>query len=159
MSKLDTLRKLIREEVRAAIQEQLAEILKEAITVNSASKQRMTENSVSDIKKASAVPGTLNTRKAALVPPQLTSNNPLNSLLSETARSMTMNDMTSLNFNSNDVPGFGGGMSIQTDVPVAPSVNEMLASARPSSNMDMVEINTVPDFTELMGNLRAKGVL
>ena len=51
MAKLDILRKLIREEVKSAIQEQLAEIIKEAITVNSHAKQRITE--VSKPKKPS----------------------------------------------------------------------------------------------------------
>ncbi len=156
MSKLDTLRKLIREEVRAAIQEQLAEILKEAITVNSQGKQQVVERAE---PKKSEVPGTLNTRKAPLVAPQLANNNPLSSLLSETARDMSVDDMSSFSYDSSNALGFGMSRQHQMDTPVATSVNEMLATARPSSNMEMIEINAVPDFTNLMSNLKAKGVL
>lgn len=157
MSKLNVLRKLIREEVRAAIQEQLAEILKEAITVNSAGRQRVTE--IEEPKKRASIPGTLNTSVRPIIAPQLEPNNPLSSLLSETARSMTHDDMTSLSFDSNDAMGFAGGMPINTDVPVATSVDQMLSTARPSSNIEMVQINAVPDYTELMSNLRAKGAI
>ena len=157
MSKLDTLRKLIREEVKAAIQEQLAEILKEAITVNSAAKQRVTE--AQDPKKSTTIPGTLNTGTRPVVAPLLSEGNPLNSLLAETAHSMTHDDMTSLNFDSSDAVGFMGGMPINMNAPVATSVDQMLSTARPSSNIEMVQINAVPDYTELMSNLRAKGAI
>jgi hypothetical protein len=159
MSKLDTLRKLIREEVKAAIQEQLAEILKEAITINSAGRQRVMETATEQPHKPQQIPGTLNTRTAPLVAPKLASGNPLNNLLSETARSMTTEDISTYNFNSNNVHGFAGGIPMQTETSAVSSVDQMLATARPSMNFDMVEINAVPDFTELMGNLRAKGVL
>ena len=157
MSKLDTLRKLIREEVKAAIQEQLAEILKEAITVNSAGRQRVTE--ASEPKKQTTVPGTLNTATRPVIAPQLQPNNPLNNLLAETARSMTPDDMSTLSFDSTSAMGFGSMMPIREEVPVAQSVNGMLSTARASSNIEMVQINEVPDFTELMSNLRAKGVM
>lgn len=157
MSKLDTLRKLIREEVRAAIQEQLAEILKEAITVNKQARQPLAEVEKS---KKPQIPGTLNTKPfRPAVAPQLSPGNPLNSLLAETAYSMTADDVSTLSFDSSDAMGFMGGMPINSDVPVAQSVGDMLSTARPSSNIEMVQINTVPDFTELMSNLRAKGAI
>jgi hypothetical protein len=35
----------------------------------------------------------------------------------------------------------------------------MLATARPSSDPSMVQINEVPDFTDLMSKLKAKGAI
>ena len=156
MSKLDTLRRLIREEVKAAIQEQLAEILKEAITVNSTVKQQITET---EKPKKQAIPGTLNTKPPRPVAPQLASGNPLNSLLAETAYSMTSDDMSSLSFNSSDAVGFGTALPMQAESQVTDTIQGMFATARPSSNIEMVQINAVPDYTELMSNLKAKGVI
>lgn len=163
MANLDALRKLIREEVRAAFQDQLSEILKEAIMVNKGSKQQITE--VEKPKKP-AIPGTLNTRPfRPQIAPQLSPGNPLNSILVETARSMTAEDMGSLNFDSSHAQGFGGGimgddmMGYQPETQVVDSIEDMFATARPSSNMDAVQINAVPDYTELMSNLRAKGAI
>ena len=157
MSKENALRKLIREEVKAAIQEQLSDILKEAITVNKGNRQGLQE--LTQPEKP-VIPGTLNTRPAKpQYMPQLAPDNPLNSILMETAQSMTDEDMGSLNFNSNDAQGFGGGGLYQPEPQAVSSVNEMFASARPSSNMDMVQINDVPDFTQLMSNLKAKGAI
>lgn len=157
MSKLDILRKLIREEVRAAIQEQLSEILKEAIVVNKGSKQPISEAVKS---QKPAIPGTLNTKPfKPHVAPQLTSNNPLNNILMETAQSMTAEDMGSLNFDSSNAMGFGAMNPYQAEPQVVNSVDSMLSTARASSNFDAIQINAVPDYTELMSNLKAKGVI
>ena len=157
MSKLDLLRKVIREEVRAAIQEQLSEILKEAITVNKGTKHSIQESA----KRAKpAIPGTLNTAQSRpQYRPPLSPDNPLNNLLMETAQSMTHEDMGSLNFDSSNAQGFGGNQMYQAETQVVESVDGMFASARPSSNIEMVQINAVPDFTQLMSNLKAKGAI
>ena len=156
MASLDILRKLIREEVRAAFQEQVSEILKEAISVNSAARQQITE--VEKPKKPTP-PNTLNTKVARPVAPVLSPGNPLNSLLAETAQSMISEDIETLSFNSNNALGFGGSQYIQSEPPAASSVEGMFASARPSSNLDMIQINEVPDFTNLMSNLKSKGAI
>ena len=39
------------------------------------------------------------------------------------------------------------------------TVTDMLSSARPSSAHELVEIDTVPDFSELMESMKRKGVL
>jgi hypothetical protein len=41
--------------------------------------------------------------------------------------------------------------------PVVESVDQMLATARPSSNMDAIQINAVPDFTALMSKMQQNG--
>lgn len=141
MAKLDALRKIIREEVRAVFQEELAGILKEAVMANR-SQQPITEA----VKPKAPVLGTLNKQAPKLVPPILAPNNPLNSLLAETAMTMT----------SQDLQGFGGESS-QREVPVVESMGDMFASARPSSNFDAIEINAVPDFSGVMAKMKANG--
>jgi len=158
MGQIDTLRKLIREEVRAAIQDQLSEILKEAIIVNKENRQPIAETQVA---KKPFIPGTLNTRKApSVIAPKLSAGNPLNNLLAETAKSMTYEDASSFNHAPQDTTGFGGLMEGFTPEPqVADSVEGMFATARASSNIEMVEINAVPDYTALMSSLREKGAI
>lgn len=142
MAKLDALRKIIREEVRAVFQEELAGILKEAVMANK-SQQPITET----VKQKTSVPGTLNRQTPKLVPPTLAPNNPLNSLLAETAMTMSPRDFE----------GLGGISATSTDVPVVDSMGGMFASARPSSNFDAIEINAVPDFSAVMAKMQANG--
>lgn len=144
MTKLDSLRKLIREEVRAVFQEELAGILKEAIIAKNGS------NQLTEVAKPAKtkIPGTLNTSvPKPLAAPILSPGNPLNSLLQETAMSMT----------PRDYEGLGGGPTSPTDVPIVESVGDMFASARASSNLDAIEINAVPDFSAIMNKMKMNG--
>jgi len=36
-------------------------------------------------------------------------------------------------------------------------VNDMFANSRPSSNLDAIQINAVPDFTALMAKMQQNG--
>lgn len=138
MAKLDALRKLIREEVRAVFQEELAGILKEAIIANKG-QQTITESAR---PKPTSVPATLNRAAPKPVAPILSPGNPLNSLLAETAQSMTMDDF-----------GAFGGPQAERDAPIVESVDQMFATARKSSNLDAIEINAVPDFSAMMDKM------
>lgn len=137
MAKLDALRKIIREEVRAVFQEELAGILKEAVIVNRA-QQPITEV----VKPVSTIPGTLNRQAPKLTPPMLAGNNPLNSILAETAMSMSPEDF-----------GVLSDTAAVKDVPRVESVDQMFASARKSSNLEAIEINAVPDFSHMISKM------
>lgn len=153
MASTDLLRKLIREEVRAVFQEELAGILKEAITQNKGS------NVMTEVEKPkkSAVPGTLNTKPfRPVASPDLGKSNPLTNILAETARSMTFEEADGFSFDSSNAQGFG---YIQKEAPVVDSVDDMMSTARASSNFDAIQINAVPDYSQLMANLKAKGAI
>lgn len=137
MAKLDALRKIIREEVRAVFQEELAGILKEAIIANKG-QQTITESP----RPKAPVPSTLNRAIPKPVAPVLSPGNPLNSLLAETAQAMTSVDY-----------GAFGGQEIVRDAPVVESVDQMFAAARKSSNLEAIEINAVPDFSGVMAKM------
>jgi hypothetical protein len=138
MAKLDALRKIIREEVRAVFQEELAGILKEAIIANKG-QQTITES----VKpRPTAVPGTLNRAMPKPVAPILSPGNPLNSLLAETAQAMSPGDFESFD-----------GTGPVRDAPIVESVDQMFASARKSSNLEAIEINAVPDFSGMMAKM------
>ena len=139
MANLDAFRRLIREEVKAVFQEELAGILKEAIIANRG-QQTIVESTRPIVKPV--VPATMNRSIPRPVAPVLSPGNPLNSLLAETAQSMTMDEFGDLN-----------GEGIERDVPIVESVGDMFANSRGSSNLEAIQINAVPDFTHMMAKM------
>lgn len=145
MAKIDLLRKLIREELTYVIKQELPKLLREYkdLPVLIDPKKNLQE-SIKD-----KIPGTLNTSRPPI--PKFTSNNPLASLLNETAVSMINEDfsMTSDNIHPS--------LAFQPKEVNVGSINGMLSTARPSSNLDTVQINEVPDFSGLMNKLKQTG--
>jgi len=145
MAQIDALRKLIREELRAVLKEELPKLLKEGQAPV-----------VKDAKKAlqeqvkAKIPGTLNTQASR---PQIkfASNNPMAAFLNDTAKNMLNEDFS---MTSADVHP---AMAFQPNQVSVGSVEGMLGTARPSSNINAVQINEVPDFTGLMSKLKERG--
>lgn len=154
VSQVDLLRKLIREEVAKAIRQEMPAILQE-IQTSSTTKQVIKES----IATKKAVPLTLNTQPVR--PKPNFSGNPLANMLNETA--MTMGDMDDMSFNTSDIGPDSIGIDptsfFQPKQVAVGDVNGMLATARPSSDISMVQINEVPDFSDLMSKLKAKGAI
>ena len=154
VSQVDLLRKLIREEVAKAIRQEMPAILQE-IQTSSTTKQVIKESK--PVKKA--IPGTLNTQPVRPTPNF--SGNPLANMLNETA--MAMSDMDDMSFSSSDIGPDSIGVDptsfFQPKQVAVGDVNGMLATARPSSDISMVQINEVPDFSDLMSKLKAKGAI
>jgi hypothetical protein len=153
-NQLELLKKLIREEVVNAIRQEMPAILKE-IQSSSSPKEVIKESK----RPKMAVPSTLNTQPVR--PKPNFTGNPLANILNETA--MTMGDMDDMSFNTSDIGPDSIGIDptsfFQPKQVAVGDVNGMLSSARPSSDPSMVQINEVPDFTDLMSKMRAKGVM
>lgn len=145
MGQVDQLRKLIREELRAVLKEELPKMLKE-----------VSKPSVLDPKKSlqeqvkAKIPGTLNTAQSR---PQIrfAGNNPMADILNDTAKSMLNEDFS---MTSGDVHPT---LAFQPKEVTVGSVEGMLGTARPSSNIDAVQINEVPDFSGLMAKFKERG--
>ena len=151
-NQVDLLRKLIREEVANAIRQEMPTILKE-IQSSSTTKEVIKES-----KKAKpTLPGTLNSRP--MRPNPNFAGNPLANMLNETA--MAMGDMDDMSFTSGDIGPDSIGIDptsfFQPKQVAVGDINGMLATARPSSDISMVQINEVPDFSALMSKMMAKG--
>lgn len=144
MGQVDALRKLIREELRAVLKEELPKILKENKAPVIVDQKKSLQEQVK-----SKIPGTLNT--SIPKPVKFTNNNPLAAFLNDTAQNM-LNENFSMT--SDDVHP---SMAFQPKEVRVGSVEGMLGSARPSSNLDAVQINEVPDFTGLMSKLKERG--
>lgn len=148
MAQVELLRKLIREELRAVLKEELPKMLKEI-------KQPI----IVDQKKAlqeevkTKIPGTLNTHRSNPVAGvKFSGNNPMATLLNETAMGMASENIMS--FSTDHV---NPTMAFQPAEASVGSVQGMLGTARASSNLDAVQINEVPDFSGLMSKLKAQG--
>ena len=145
MTQAEALRKLIREELRVVLKEELPKILKENAAPVIVDQKKSLQEQVK-----SKIPGTLNTQ-ASRPQVKFSGNNPMAAFLNDTAKNMLNEDFS---MTSADVHP---GLAFQPrDVKVG-SVEGMLGSARPSSNIDAVQINEVPDFSALMGKLKAQG--
>jgi hypothetical protein len=152
MAKIDLLRKLIREEVIKALRQELPKILSEA-------KQDYTgiKNVIREMKK-SDIPLTLNTHETYKRNPdfKFANSSPLNNILLETAKSMNQYEDDNYNFTTDNVNPVS---FFQPKEAVIGDVNGMLATARPSSNLETVQINEVPDYSQLMKKMIEKGVI
>jgi hypothetical protein len=144
----ELLRQIIREEVTKIIRQELPRILSESAY--------RAEETPKLLDKKGQFPLTLNVTNRPPITEQMKfkkSNNPLTNLLNETAMDMLNEDAT-LNFSTNDVgPGMHPAMAFQPREASVGSVNDMLATAKPSSNIDAVQINAVPDFSAIMDKM------
>ena len=153
MGKADLLRKLIREEVKKALREEMPSILKEI--VGNAGKTVIKETS----KKEYELPLTLNKTPQKVIAPKFAPNNPLAALLNETATSMTQggeDNWPTIGMDSSDVSA--AEFMARDSAPVG-DVSDMLAMSKRSGAVEMVQVNAVPDFNDLMNTLISKGVM
>ncbi len=148
MNAAEKLKKIIREEVRRAVREEMGKIISESTTPQknyASSLENQVRSGVSNTKKP--------TQTKKHIPAKFDNSNPFAQLLQETA----------LSFTSDDVRGFGGGGQVshadyfQPNEAKVGDVGSMLNSARKSTNIDMVQIDTVPDFSALMDKMRKNG--
>lgn len=140
----DILRKIIREELTKVLREELPRLLSES-----------TQPIKQQVKRNDQPPLTLNSSPMVRFEDVKfkKSSNPLANLLNETAKDM-INEGADFSFSSADVgPGIHPAMAFQPKEAVVGGVNDMLATARPSSNIDAVQINVVPDYSALMDKM------
>lgn len=147
MAQIDTLRRLIREELKAVIREELPKILSEVKSPMIDPKKSLQE------QVKSKIPGTLNTASSIRKPIKFAGNNPMAMFLNDTAKNMLNEDFSMTTENVHPA------MAFQPKQDKVGDVNSMLSTARPSSNLATVQINEVPDFTGLMSRLKEKGAI
>ena len=159
--KLDAFRKVIREEVKKAIQEEMRDILLEA--VKSASKPNLTENK-SITKPYSKVESTYKPTFSDIIAeerkPIPSTGNPMLDLLNETAQAGEWRTLNGGDYNASNAVGWAGGapgMMGGSNTPVVATVDEMIKSQGPVRDLNDVRIDVVPDFSKFMGALKEKG--
>lgn len=148
MSKVSALRKLIREELITVLREELPRLLQEGKSM-----PQYKEN----IKKQmdSKIPESLNKSKAPKIIPPKVGNNILNSILAETAHTMTQVDATV--YGDTSISGYDDLQEQFGGPKVVNSVTDMLSNSMGSTSHEAVHINAVPDFSALMDKMMSKG--
>ena len=159
--KLDAFRKIIREEVKKAIQEELKDVLLEAVKL--ASKPDLIENK-STTKPYSKVESTYKSSFSDIIAeerkPIPSTGNPMLDILNETAQAGEWRTLNGGEFNASQAVGWAGGapgMMGGSNTPVVATVDEMIKSQGPVRDINDVSIDVVPDFSKLMGALKEKG--
>lgn len=150
--KLDAFRKIIREEVRGVIKEELSLIMSTPITETKIVKKPVVEQKVNKPSFSEIVNEEVVQQKQPTFEP---TGNPMLDILNETAAS---GEWRSLNggYNSSHAAGFAGGMP-GGQTRVVNSVDEMLANKQPVNDINQVVIDAVPDYTGVMSKLKESG--
>ena len=140
----EIIRQIIREEITRALRTELPKILSES-----------KKSVIPQQKKSNQPLMTLNSSPMVRFEDIKfkQSNNPLASLLNETAKDM-INEDNSMYFSTDDVSaGVHPALAFQPKEVAVGGVNDMIATARPSSNIDAVQINVVPDYSAIMDKM------
>lgn len=158
--KLDAFRKIIREEVKKAIQEEMRDVLLEAV------KSASTPNTTKNITQPYIEPkSTYKPQFSEIIAEEKKSTpstgNVMLDLLNETAQAGEWRTLNGSEFNASQAVGWAGGapgmMGGGSNTPVVATVDEMIKSQGPIRDINDVSIDVVPDFTNLMGALKDKG--
>lgn len=164
---LDAFRKVIREEVKKAIQEEMREVLLEAVKSASTPKS-FGDASPTLVQPYVEIKSSNNPKFSEIIaeqhkPQPLTSTgNPLLDILNETAQAGEWRSLNGDGYGSNDAVSWAGGapgMMGGSNTPVVSSVDEMIKSQGPVRDINDVRIDVVPDFSKFMGALKEKGSL
>ena len=163
--KISQLRKIIREEVKSSMNEELKAIITEAITVASTptspgiSSPSKNVQVKTDVQKTKSFSELVNEDRQPIKEAQFETNgNPVMEALNATAASGEWRNING-GYNAQDAVGWSGGSPMGgAATPVVASVDEMMKGKR-GSDVNQVSIDAVPDFSKLMGTLKDKGKL
>jgi len=161
--KLDAFRKVIREEVKKAIQEEMRDILLEA--VKAASKPTLTENKTTQpyTKVESTYKPQFSEILSEMPKPIPSTGNPMLDILNETAQAGEWRTLNGGEYNASQAVGWAGGAPGMVggglNTPVVATVDEMIRSQGPVRDINDVHIDVVPDFSKFMNTLKEKGSL
>ena len=154
--KLDVFRKIIREEVRGVIKEELSLIMQTPLTETKVIQKPVVEQKI----KNNSLSELIEEIPQQIVEPQKPSQ-PLfegvGALADVLNQTHTEGGWRNLNggMSSQDAVGFQGGMP-GTPTKVVDSVDAMVANQK-TSDINQVSIDAVPDFSGLMGKMKESG--
>jgi len=154
--KLDVFRKIIREEVRGVIKEELSLIMQTPLTETKVIQKPVVEQKTKNNSLSELIEETPH----QIVEPQKPSQ-PLfegvGALADVLNQTHTEGGWRNLNggMSSQDAVGFQGGMP-GTPTKVVDSVDAMVANQK-TSDINQVSIDAVPDFSGLMGKMKESG--
>jgi len=153
--KIEAFRKIIREEVRDVIKEELSLIMQTPITETKVVQkpvveQKQTKPSLSELTEE---PQPQQPNK-----PLFEGVGALADVLNQTHAEGGWRNLNGGSMTAQDAVGFQGGMPGGA-TKVVQSADDMLASAPKTTDINQVSIDAVPDFSGLMGKMKEAGKL
>jgi len=153
--KLDVFRKIIREEVRGVIKEELSLIMQTPLTETKVIQKPVVEqktktNSLSELIEETPQPQ----QPTKPTQPLFEGVGALADVLNQTHNEGGWRNLNG-GMSSQDAVGFQGGMP-NTPTKVVDSVDAMVANQK-TSDINQVSIDAVPDFSGLMGKMKDAG--
>jgi hypothetical protein len=151
--KIEAFRKIIREEVRDVIKEELSLIMSTPITETKIVKKPVVEQKVQKPSFSELVNKEIVQQKQPTFEP---TGNPMLDILNETAAAGEWRNINGGGYTAQDAVGFAGGMP-GGSAKVVESVDQMLAGKQGITDLNQVSIDAVPDFSGLMGKMKEQG--
>jgi len=157
--KIEAFRKIIREEVRDVIKEELSLIMSTPITETKVVQKPVVEQKT---KKPSLSELTETVQQTTPQQPQQPTQplfegaGAISDILNQTHVEGGWRNMNGGTMTAQNAVGFQGGMS-GAETKVVSSVDEMMASQPKTSDINQISIDAVPDFSGLMGKMKESG--
>ena len=157
--KIEAFRKIIREEVRGVIKEELSLIMQTPITETKVVQKPVVEqksktNSLSELIEETPKTETPKHETTAFSKPLFEGAGALADVLNQTHVEGGWRNLNG-GMSSQDAVGFQGGMP-GAPTKVVDSVDEMISNQK-TSDINQVSIDAVPDFSGLMGKMKESG--
>ena len=159
--KVEAFRKIIREEVRDVIKEELSLIMSTPVTETKIVQKPVVEQKTQKKPTFSEIINEETVQPVQQVPqapqkPLFESQDPLAQILNETAADGSWRNLNG-GYNATDAVGFGGAGMPQQEVKVVDSVEKM--SSQRTADINQVSIDAVPDFSNMMNKFKEEGKL
>ena len=152
--KVEAFRKIIREEVRDVIKEELSLIMSTPVTETKVVQKPVVEQIT---KKPSLAELTETVQPIAPQQPLFDSNDPIAQILNETNAAGEWRNLNGGNgYTAQDAVGFQGGMP-GSETKVVETVDQMLSGKAGATDVSQVSIDAVPDFSGLMSKMKESG--
>ena len=157
--KIEAFRKIIREEVRDVIKEELSLIMQTPITENKIIQKPVVEQKTKTNSLSELIEETPQQPQQSPKPtqPLFEGIGAIADVLNQTHQEGGWRNLNG-GMTAQDAVGFQGGMP-GTPTKVVKSADDMLASAPKTTDLNQVSIDAVPDFSGLMGTLKEQGKL
>ena len=153
--KIEAFRKIIREEVRGVIKEELSLIMQTPITETKVIQKPVVEQRP---QRPSLSELTEEPQPQQPTQPLFEGAGAIASILNQTHAEGGWRNINGGGYSAQDAVGFQGGMP-GGETKVVKSVDEMMASQPKTSDINQISIDAVPDFSGLMGKMKEAGKL
>ena len=158
--KVEAFRKIIREEVRDVIKEELSLIMSTPVTETKVVHKPVVEQKTKKHSLSELTETVQPTAQQAQKPtqPLFEGSDALSNILNQTHVEGGWRNINGGTMTAQDAVGFQGGMP-EGETKVVSSVDEMMASQPKTSDINQVSIDAVPDFSGLMNKMKEDGKL